>query len=92
MSQMIESNKYISKLSISHVVVRYIESKREVKMQGIFADSVIPFGPMILVTFRPERHRTMAWVGIFTKKSRKQVIEICGVLSRVGFEFPTMDP
>ena len=77
---MIKSNKYIRKLSISYVVVRSIGSKREGQRQGIFADSVIPFGPMILVIFRPEMHRTKAWVGIFTKKSRKQVIEISGVL------------
>ena len=92
MSQIIHSNKYIGKLSISHIIIRVVESKREDKTQDTFADRWIPFGPIILVILRPERDRTMCWVGIFELKFRKQGIEIFVVLSRVGFEFVTMDP
>ena len=81
MSYMIKSNKYVRKLSISHVEIRSVASKREVKTQATLADSFIPFQPIILGTVvRPEMDRIMSWVGIFTMKFRKQDIEMFGVL------------
>ena len=91
MSQMINSNEYIRKLSISHVELRSLRFV-EHKTQKTFAESFIPFVPIILVSVPPEKVRRMSWVGIFTLKFRKQVIELFGVLMRVVFEFPTMEP